>query len=107
MSTGMIGSIMMFGGNYAPNCWLLCDGTLLQISGQYNDLYNAIGNTYGGDGRTTFALPDMRGRVTVHAGQGVFTSRRMLGQSLGQGGTPGCHRITPHSTSSDNTPRLG
>ena len=59
----------MFGGNFAPAGWALCDGSLLQIV-QFETLFNLIGTTYGGDGQTTFALPDLRGRVPVHQGGG-------------------------------------
>jgi microcystin-dependent protein len=60
-----IGEIRMFGGNFAPLGWALCDGSLLPIA-QYSALFNLIGTTYGGDGQTTFALPDLRGRVPIH-----------------------------------------
>jgi len=61
-----IGEIRMFGGNYAPVGWFACDGQILPIS-QYDTLYNLIGTTYGGDGVETFALPDLRGRIPLHA----------------------------------------
>ena len=64
-----IGEIRMFGGNFAPVGWLLCQGQLLPIS-QYQALFNLIQTTYGGDGQTTFALPDLRGRMPMHAGTG-------------------------------------
>lgn len=64
-----IGEISMFGGNFAPRGWALCNGQLLPIS-QNSALFSLLGTTYGGDGRTTFALPDLRGRVPVHAGRG-------------------------------------
>jgi microcystin-dependent protein len=60
-----IGQIMMFGGNFAPRDWALCNGQLLPIS-QNDALFSLLGTTYGGDGQTTFALPDLRGRVPVH-----------------------------------------
>lgn len=65
------------GGNYPPEGWAFCDGSLLPIA-SYQELYTLIGTTYGGDGQTTFALPDLRGRVPVHVG-GQFT----LGQQGG------------------------
>lgn len=65
MSQPFIGEIRMFGGNFAPVNWAFCDGQLLPIS-QYDTLFALIGTTYGGDGQTTFALPDLRGRVPVH-----------------------------------------
>ncbi len=72
----------MFGGNFAPRNWALCDGQLLPIS-QNQALFSILGTTYGGDGRTTFALPDLRSRVAVHEGQGPGLSNRSLGQKNG------------------------
>lgn len=72
------GEIRMFGGDYAPQDWALCNGQLLQIS-QYDALYALIGTTYGGDGVTTFALPDLRGRIPLGRGNGYS-----LGQKVGQ-----------------------
>jgi len=65
VSDQYVGEIRMFAGNYAPQGWALCNGQLLNIS-QYEVLYVLIGTTYGGDGRTTFALPDLRGRIPIH-----------------------------------------
>lgn len=77
-----IGQIAIFGGNFAPRGWARCDGTLLSIS-QYQSLYSVLGTTYGGDGRTTFALPDLRGRVPVHAGEGPDLHAHVLGSKFG------------------------
>jgi microcystin-dependent protein len=77
MAQPFIGEIRMFGGNFAPVGWAFCDGSLLVIS-QNDALFNLIGTTYGGDGQTTFALPDLRSRVPVHAGPGFA-----LGQAGG------------------------
>ena len=77
MSSQFVGEIRMFGGSFAPAGWAFCDGTLLPIS-QNDTLFNLIGTTYGGDGQNTFALPDLRGRLPVHQGDG-FT----LGQTGG------------------------
>ncbi|EWT02091.1 tail collar protein [Intrasporangium oryzae NRRL B-24470] len=66
MSDPYIGEIRMFGGNFAPVGWFFCEGQLLPIS-EYDALFNLIGTTYGGDGQSTFALPDLRGRIPVHA----------------------------------------
>lgn len=77
MSTPYIGEIRMFGGNFAPVGWAFCNGALLPISGN-EALFNLIGTTYGGDGQSTFALPDLRGRIPMHQTSG-FT----LGQSSG------------------------
>lgn len=77
-----IGQIIMFGGNFAPRGWALCDGQLLAIS-QNQALFSILGTTYGGDGRTTFALPDLRGRTPVHEGQGPGLSNIRLGERGG------------------------
>jgi microcystin-dependent protein len=69
MSTPFVGEIRMFAGGFAPQDWAFCDGQLLSIA-ENEVLFNLIGTTYGGDGQTTFALPDMRGRIPVHVGQG-------------------------------------
>lgn len=67
MSFPFIGEIRMFGGNFPPYGWALCDGALLPIS-ENDTLFNLLGTTYGGDGVQTFGLPDLRGRVPVHVG---------------------------------------
>ena len=77
-----IGEISMFAGNFAPRGWALCEGQLLPIS-QYSALFSILGTTYGGDGRTTFALPDLRGRVPMHPGNGPGLSNYRLGQKGG------------------------
>jgi len=69
MAEPFIGEIRMFGGNFAPLNWAACDGALLAIS-QNDALFALIGTTYGGDGQTTFALPDLRGRIPIHQGNG-------------------------------------
>jgi microcystin-dependent protein len=69
MSQPYIGEIRMFAGNFAPAGWMFCEGQLLPIS-EYDTLFNLIGTTYGGDGQSTFALPDLRGRVPLHFGSG-------------------------------------
>lgn len=77
-----IGEMKMFGGNFAPRGWAFCNGQLLPISG--NDaLFSLLGTIYGGDGRTTFALPDMRGRSAIQQGDGPGLSARPLGQKSG------------------------
>lgn len=65
-----LGEIRLFAGNFAPRNWVLCQGGLLQIT-QYQSLYSILGTTYGGDGRTTFGIPDFRGRIVISAGQGT------------------------------------
>lgn len=80
--TPSIGEIRAVGFSFAPVGWHLCDGTLLPIS-QYDTLYALIGTTYGGDGQTTFALPDLRGKLIVSQGQGPARTNRILGQNGG------------------------
>ena len=77
-----IGEITMFAGNFAPRGWAFCSGQLLPIN-QNQALFSILGTTYGGDGRTTFGLPDLRGRVPVHAGNGPGLSDYRLGQKGG------------------------
>ncbi len=74
-----LGQIIMFAGNYAPIGWAVCDGQLLSIS-NYSTLYSLLGTTYGGDGRNTFGLPDLRGRAPVHQGDGPGLPAYNLGQ---------------------------
>jgi microcystin-dependent protein len=78
-----IGEIMIWAGNFAPSGWGLCNGQLLAIA-QNTALYNVIGTTYGGNGVTTFALPDLRGRVPIHFGQGSGLTSRALGAKPGE-----------------------
>jgi microcystin-dependent protein len=111
MAEPYVGEIRVFGGNFAPEGWALCDGRTLAISTN-EVLYSLLGTTYGGDGQSTFALPDLRGRVPIHTGPGY---------SLGQiGGTETValtsQNLPPHShtanasaanaTSSDPTGRF-
>jgi microcystin-dependent protein len=77
MSQPFVGEIRMFAGNFAPVGWAFCDGRLLPIS-ENETLFQLIGTTYGGDGQNTFALPDLRSRVPIHAASGFA-----LGQSGG------------------------
>src|SRR6202035_6023881 len=69
MAQPFVGEIRMFAGNFAPQGWALCQGQLLAIS-ENETLFNLIGTTYGGDGQSTFGLPDLRGRVPIHQGNG-------------------------------------
>lgn len=82
MSDPYIGEIRMFGGNYAPENWHFCDGSLLSISA-YEVLFSLIGTTYGGDGVSNFALPDLRGRLPIGQGQGAGLTNRLLGEKKG------------------------
>ena len=72
----------MFAGNFAPAGWMFCEGQLLPIS-ENETLFNLIGTTYGGDGQTNFALPDLRGRVPVHMGTGRFGTTYTLAEAGG------------------------
>lgn len=93
----ILGSIILFGGNFEPRGWAFCNGQSLEIH-HYSALFSLLGTTYGGDGITTFKLPDLRGRVPVHAGSGPGLSPRSPGE------TPGLETVTlcpaqvpPHS----------
>lgn len=77
-----LGEIMLFAGNYAPRGWAFCNGQLLPIA-QNQALFSLLGTTYGGNGQTTFALPDMRDRVPIHFGQGPGLTPRTRGESAG------------------------
>ena len=109
MGQPYVGEIRIFAGNFAPAGWMFCEGQLVPIS-QFDTLFNLIGTTYGGDGQTTFALPDLRGRVPIHQGNNggtVFTLAQNGGAenitlTLAQIPT---HSHTPNastSSSSDN-----
>ncbi len=82
MSEPFVGEIRMFAGNFAPRGWAFCDGQLLAVS-QNDALFSLLGTIYGGDGRTTFGLPDLRGRIPLHQGQGPGLSSRRLGSKSG------------------------
>src|SRR5512134_2017283 len=71
MAQPYVGEIRMFGGNFAPAGWMFCEGQLLPIS-ENETLFQLIGTTYGGDGESTFALPDLRGRLPLHQGNGFI-----------------------------------
>jgi microcystin-dependent protein len=80
---GYIAEIRMFGGNFAPRGWALCQGQILSIA-QNTALFSLLGTTYGGNGQTTFALPDLRGRVAVGTGQGPGLPSVNLGEMSGE-----------------------
>jgi microcystin-dependent protein len=82
MSSPYIGQIRMFAGNFAPRDHAFCDGTLLQVA-QHTALFSLLGTIYGGDGRTTFGLPDLRGRAPMHWGRGPGLTPRTIGQNVG------------------------
>ncbi|GAB2809472.1 phage tail protein [Ferruginibacter profundus] len=97
MQDPFIGNVILFGGTFAPVGWAFCDGSLLPIS-ENDALFNLIGTTYGGDGQVTFALPDLRGRMPIHQGQGPGLSTYVIGQVAGTEAVtllPG--QIPPHS----------
>jgi microcystin-dependent protein len=82
MATPFLAEIKMFGGNFAPIGYALCNGQLLAIS-QNSALFSLLGTTYGGNGQTTFGLPDLRGRVPIHAGSGPGLTPYVLGEIAG------------------------
>lgn len=82
MSDPFVGEIRMFGGNYPPKGWAFCNGDVLSSS-QYKNLNSLIGSIYGGDGKTTFGLPDMRGRIPLNQGDGAGLSSRPIGSMGG------------------------
>lgn len=117
MAQPYVGEIRMFAGNFAPAGWMMCEGQLLPIS-EYETLFVLIGTTYGGDGQETFALPDLRGRVPMHRGNGVQLAEQAgveqvtlnvnqipghthpaLGtESIANDGNPGSHILAQTST---------
>lgn len=82
MSEPFIAEIKIFAGNFAPRGWAFCDGQLLPIA-QNTALFALVGTTYGGDGRTTFGLPNLQGRFPIHAGTATGLTQRRLGESGG------------------------
>ncbi len=83
MDNGYLAEVRIFAGNFAPRNWAFCAGQLLSIA-QNQALFSLLGTTYGGDGRTSFGLPDMRGRAPIGPGQGPGLTNRVLGQRSGQ-----------------------
>ena len=95
---------MMWGGNFAPQGWAFCNGQLLAVS-QNDALFSILGTTYGGDGRTTFGLPDFRGRVPMSSGQGPGLTNRPLGQKGGSVYVQlTTNQIPEHNHTTDNAP---
>ncbi|WP_266158283.1 phage tail protein [Dyella silvatica] len=82
MSTPYVGEIRLFGFQRVPTGWFACDGSTISIA-EYQTLFVLLGTTYGGNGQTTFNVPDLRGRVPMHQGQGPGLSPRVLGQLSG------------------------
>ncbi len=83
MSDPFVGEIRFFAGNFAPQGWMFCNGSLLSIA-ENEVLFQLIGTTYGGDGQSTFALPDLSSRVVMHAGTGPGLQGPILGEQFGQ-----------------------
>lgn len=81
MAQPYVGELRMFGGNFAPAGWMFCSGQLLPIS-ENETLFQLIGTTYGGDGQTTFGLPDLRGRVPIHQGNGFVLAQTGGAESI-------------------------
>lgn len=82
MSEPFVAEVRIFAGNFAPRGWAFCDGQLLPIA-ENTALYSLVGTIYGGDGRTTFALPNLEGRAAMHPGRGPGLTSRRLGERLG------------------------
>jgi microcystin-dependent protein len=82
-----LGQLLLVGFGFVPQGWAACDGSLLSIS-SYDALYNLIGTTYGGDGQSTFGLPDLRGQVAIGIGQSTVGGNYLLGQIGGQENVP-------------------
>jgi microcystin-dependent protein len=96
MSEPYIGEIKMFAGNFAPQGWALCQGQLLAVS-QNDALFSLLGTIYGGDGRTTFGLPDLRGRLPIHQGTGAGLTPRTIGSKSGsETVVPTANQLPPH-----------
>ena len=97
MGLPYVGEIKMFAGIRLPVGWIRCDGSLLPIS-EYDTLFNLLGTTYGGDGQDTFAVPDLRGRIPIHQGQGSGLPNYFLGENGGvETVTVTASQIGPHT----------
>src|ERR1041385_7191703 len=103
---GYLGEIRLFGGSWAPRNWMVCAGQILSYDA-YPDLFSILGTTYGGDGQTTFGLPDLRGRVAIGPGQGPGLPNVYLGEIAGSfSATLVVNNLPAHShvvTVNDNT----
>ena len=101
-----IGEVVIFAGNFAPRGWAFCDGQLLPISSN-TALFSILGTTYGGDGRTTFGLPDLRGRAPMSPGNGPGLSPKAWGQKLGtQTETLNVVQLPSHNHSATSTTEI-
>lgn len=92
MAQPYVGEIKMFAGNFAPAGWMFCEGQLLPIS-ENETLFQLIGTTYGGDGESTFALPDLRGRIPIHQGNGFILAETGGAEQI----ILSVHQIAAHS----------
>jgi microcystin-dependent protein len=107
MSEPFVGEIRPFGGNFAPVGWALCDGSLLPIADN-QVLFTVIGTTYGGNGQTTFGLPDLRGRALIHQGSGSGLSTYIIGEQVGtETVTLSAGQMTSHTHSFAGTSTAG
>ena len=102
MAQPYVGEIRMFAGNFAPAGWMFCEGQLLPIS-ENETLFNLIGTTYGGDGQSTFALPDLRGRLPLHMGNGFIQAETGGAEEI----TLTINQIAAHSHPALGTTREG
>lgn len=100
MADQYIGEIRIFAGNFAPRGWALCNGQLMPIA-QNTALFSLLGTRYGGDGKTTFALPNLQGRAAMHWGNGPGLTERALGEN---GGTPGVTLLTSEMPAHSHVP---
>lgn len=100
---GVIAQILLFAGNFAPKSWAFCNGAILPISSN-TALFSLLGTTYGGNGTTNFALPDLRGRVAIGAGQGPGLSNYQLGQAGGHESVTLTLNEMPNHTHAVNVP---
>ncbi len=111
MSEPFIAEIRIFAGNFAPRGWAFCDGQLLPISNN-TALFSLIGTTYGGDGRSTTALPNLQGRAPMHPGRGPGLTERKLGQRIGAEATSlseaqipsHTHNVDAHTDGDETSP---
>jgi microcystin-dependent protein len=111
MSEPFIAEIRIFASNFAPRSWAFCDGQLLPVA-QNTALFSLIGTTYGGDGRTTTALPNLQGRAPMHPGRGPGLTSRRLGEKVGTDEVtlaenqlpPHSHSLNAFPSASANTP---
>lgn len=101
MSEAFIGEIRVFAGNFAPKGWALCNGQIMSIA-QNTALFSILGVTYGGDGKTTFALPNLQGRAPVQPGSGPGLTSRTLGE---QGGTATVTLLTTEMPAHNHVPQ--